>query len=265
MRYFFHIAYQGTHYRGWQRQPNTISVQEVLENALSKVLRQRIVCIGCGRTDAEVHARQYFFHIEVEEPWSLDLVFVLNKTLPNDIVVYDIIPASREQHAQWSAHQRTYDYFLHTHPNPFLAQNSTYWETGTVDLAAMQAAADILPKYSDFRAFCKTPNRHKSTICRVDHAQWFTSEDATQFRFTISASRFLRGMIRIIVAKMLEVGTGSLSVGAFEAELAARKDAVQVSFAPPQGLYLSQVVYPFLEVEARRGLPVPLERLLACH
>ena len=119
MRYFFHIGYNGSNYRGWQRQNKAISVQQIFEENLSLVLKHPITCIGCGRTDAEVHANQFFFHIDVTQDWDFDLLLRLNIMLPRDIAVFDIIKVEDNSHAQFDAISRTYNYFIHTYKDPF--------------------------------------------------------------------------------------------------------------------------------------------------
>src|SRR6187549_1956414 len=127
LRYFFHIGYNGFQYRGWQRQPNIPNIQEVLENAISKILKVETTIMGCGRTDSQVHASQFFFHLDVMEPWDFDLLFRLNKVLPSDIAIFEIIPMADNQHARFDANLRTYDYFIHTYKDPFLSQLSSLY------------------------------------------------------------------------------------------------------------------------------------------
>ncbi len=115
---FFPYRLQRNRYHGWQRQANVLSVQEVIEEALSRILKTPVIVMGCGRTDAQVHATQFFFHLEVEKEWNFDLLFRLNKLLPPDIAVFEIIPVEEKQHARFDAMQRTYDYFIHTSKDP---------------------------------------------------------------------------------------------------------------------------------------------------
>jgi len=244
LRYFFHIAYKGTNYRGWQRQPNTISVQEVIENEVNRLLKMNTFIVGCGRTDAGVHASQFFFHLDVESEWQGDLKFKLNKALPDDIAVHDIIQVDDKAHAQFHATERTYDYHIHTHKMPFLSDVSALYEE-KLDIEKMKIATAILLKHNDFYAFCKTPDKHNHTICHIKNAELFLHEnDKIQFRIT--ANRFLRGMIRIIVDRLVEVGKGNWSVEKFEYHLNSKERPQFTNFAPPQGLFLSKVVYPFI-------------------
>ena len=105
MRYFLHIAYNGNNYRGWQKLPGIVSIQLVIETILSQVLKETISVVGCGRTDAQVHASQFFFHFDIERELEIDLLFRLNNSLPHDIIVYDVIPIEGLPHARFDAIQ----------------------------------------------------------------------------------------------------------------------------------------------------------------
>lgn len=251
VRYFFHIGYNGFNYRGWQRQPGIVSVQQVIEDALTQVLKYYGAIMGCGRTDALVHASQYFFHLDVEKPWDFDLLLRLNKNLPDDIAVFEIIPMKDDQHARFDVTQRTYDYFIHTYKDPFLSPLSTLYLFNHIDLNKIKEGLLLLTKYHDFRAFCKTPDDYEHTICNVYSAKLFSDEAGDKIRFQISANRFLGRMIRMIIGKLLEVGAGSLSVDEFENYFISKTTPRLIEPAYPQGLYLSKVVYPYLDIQPR--------------
>lgn len=253
MRYFFHIAFHGYPYRGWQRQAKAINVQQVVEEALGQILKVPVFITGCGRTDAQVHASQFFFHVDIEKTWDFDLVFRLNKTLPADISVFEIIPVGDKHHARFDATQRTYDYFIHTYKDPFLSPLSALYLNEKIELQKMQLAASLLTKYQDYRALCKTPNGYRTTICRVSSAILFSDVSGDRFRFQISADRFLGKMVRIIMGKLLLIGRGELSVDEFESYLITGKTPAVLEPAYPQGLYLSKVTYPFLDLPVRVG------------
>lgn len=258
IRYFFHIAYNGTHYRGWQRQPDVRSIQEVIETQLAAVLKlPSITIIGCGRTDAGVHASQYFFHTDLTEPIRENLKFVLNKTLPSGIAIFDIIETAPNLHARFSAQERTYDYFMHTHKDPFIDQISSLYIDHHLDLQKMQQAVNLLPQYKDYAGFCKQPDLHNTTICDVRSAQLFQTRDQQKLRFQIVANRFLRGQIRIIVQKLLEIGVGKFSVEAFETCLINKKRPPLIRPAHPQGLFLSKIYYPDLDLPNKSSFTLP--------
>ncbi|MDO6388695.1 tRNA pseudouridine synthase A [Pontibacter sp. BT731] len=251
LRYFFHIGYSGTHYKGWQRHPYGVGVQQVIEECLKKILKQPVAIVGCGRTDAGVHASQFFFHLDVAQPWDFDMLFRLNKVLPPDIAVFDILPVEGLPHARFDACQRSYDYFIHTYKDPFLHDVSALYPLRNLNLEAMQAATALLPLYSDYRNLCLTPADHDSTICHVTEARWLMDTQGDRLRFQISANRFLSRMIRILVGQLLKIGTGALSLPEFESYLALETAPKHLTPAYPQGLYLSKVTYPFLDIPPR--------------
>ncbi len=251
MRYFLHIGYNGYNYRGWQRQHGVMSIQEVLETHLSKLLKTKITCLGCGRTDAQVHASQYFFHMDVEKEWNFDLQFRLNKMLSEDIALFDIIPVEGYPHAQRDAIRRTYDYFIHTYKNPFLYGLSSYYAIENLDLGKMKEATELLTKYTDYSSFCKSPDKNPSNTCYISSAQLYTDKNGDKLRFQISSNRFLKGMVRIIVMKLLEVGTGEITLEEFESYLSRKAIPKKITPAYPHGLYLSKVIYSFLDIPPR--------------
>ena len=250
-RFFFHIAFDGANYRGWQRQTSAIGVQETIEAVLKKVLKESISVNGCGRTDAGVHASQYIFHADLADTYDFDLLSRLNHSLPPDIAIFDIIPVHDKAHARFDAERRTYDYFIHTRKDPFLQGRSALYSDRPLDLQRMKAAVDLLPRYDDFYAFCRSPASFEHTICRVTAAHLWVDRRGERLRFQITANRFLTGMIRILVGRLLEIGTGRMSVEAFEEHLRSRQTPRILTPAYPQGLYLSKIVYPYLDLPQR--------------
>ncbi len=251
MRYFFHIGYHGARHSGWQKHPGARSVQDVLENAMAKLLKRQIAIIGCGRTDARVHASQFFFHTDIQEAWDFDLLFRLNKVLPGDIAVFDIIPMQGQPHARFDAIRRTYDYYIHTYKDPFLGGFSSFYPELDLDLEKMSAAVALLPLYNDYRGLCKGPDRIEHTLCYVSSASLFADSSGDRIRFQITANRFLSKMIRIIVGRLLEIGRGEMGVDEFEFYLINKQTPKSIIPAYPQGLYLSKVTYPYLDVPTR--------------
>jgi len=248
LRYFLHIAYNGNNYLGWQKLPGIVSVQEIIETTLSQILKESVTIVGCGRTDAHVHASQFFLHFDVAKTPTFDLLFRLNKCLPHDITVYDVIGMAGLPHARFDATQRSYDYCIHTQKDPYLKGLSSFYPDLNPDPGKMKEAADALVKYDDFSCFCKSPLKYEHTICRVTEAQLFTSPDHKRIRFHISSNRFLAGMVRIIMGKLLEIGNGELSLEEFEQFLISGKTPATIIPAYPQGLYLSKVTYPYLDI-----------------
>jgi len=230
---------------------DALGVQEVVENVLSKIVHTGVVINGCGRTDAQVHASQYFFHADLEESYDFDLLQRLNQALPPDIVVFAILPVADQAHARFDATQRTYDYFLHTRKDPFLQNSSAFYADRVLNLEKMRAAVALLPKYDDYYGFCKSPASFAHTICRVSSAHLWTDASRERLRFQISANRFLTGMIRIIMGRLLEIGVGQMSLATFEGHLRDKKTPKLIRPAYPQGLYLSKIVYPYLDLPQR--------------
>lgn len=243
MRYFFRIAYKGTHYRGWQRQSTTISIQEVIEDVLSKVLNEKTIIIGCGRTDAGVHAQQYYFHTDIDYQ-DYNLVYRLNKNLPDDISVLDIINVPEKSHTRYDAISRSYAYCFHTRKDPFMAEYSSYIQMESVNLYMMKAALKSLIDKTDYRHFCRTPDRHNTTICKVQKAE-IIQLNHYSYRINISANRFLKSMIRIIAYRVLQIGNNKLTLRDFENYFTLGNRGIQVLMAPPQGLSLTEVIYPY--------------------
>lgn len=243
-RYFFEIAYNGSSFHGWQRQPNAISVQEVIEDAFSKLHSgKEVPIVGCGRTDAGVHAKKYFFHVELPEIANIEhLIFKLNRMLPKDIAVYNIYSVKADLHARFDAKKRTYRYFIHQQKNPFKDALSLYYST-ELNFEAMNSAAELLLGTKDFGSFSKLHTDVKTNICTVSHASWFVLENEAYFE--ISADRFLRNMVRAIVGTLMDVGLGKLTNEDVLSILAA-KDRQEASLSmPAHGLYLWDVEYDF--------------------
>lgn len=259
MRYFFHIAYQGQYFSGWQRQPDAKSVQEVIEQALFKIFKIAIPIYGCGRTDAEVHASQFFFHVNLAKEFDFDLLFRLNKVLPDSIAVFDIVKVEPKAHARFDAVQRKYDYFIHTYKDPFLSNQSSFYQESNLDLNQMKSAVNLLTKYKDYRAFCTHPNKYEHTNCNVMEADLLVNDKEDRIRFHIASNRFLGKMIRIIVGQLIKVGKGELSIDEFESHFINLEIDNIVAPARPTGLYLSKVTYPYLNLAPRTDLVSVME------
>jgi tRNA pseudouridine38-40 synthase len=251
LRYFFHIGYNGLQYNGWQRQHGVLNVQGTIERTISSILKTPLSINGCGRTDAHVHASQFFFHVDIEQTWDFDLLFRLNKALPVNIAVFDIIPMEGQPHARFDAVFRAYDYFLHTYKDPFLNGLSSFYLLDSLDFDKMKQAAAVLPRYKDYKPFCTSPDKYEHTICNVMEAKLSVDQKGDRLRFQISSNRFLGKMIRIIMGQLLKIGRGTLSVDEFESYLITLTTPALITPAHPQGLYLSKVTYPFLNLPPR--------------
>ncbi len=250
-RYFLHIAYRGSKYRGWQWQPDVENtVQGVLEKTLEKIFKKHITIYGCGRTDAEVHASQYFMHINLENSFDFDLKERLNFMLPYDIAIYDVIQMPNNAHARYDAIERTYHYYIHFEKNPFLRFSSAYYPNYKYDFEKMLEVVSFYKTQNDFKSMCKKPAQYKSTLCRIDTVTLEKDEIKKQLIFKITANRFLQGMIRQLVGRMLDVGRGNLSLNELENCFKTGNKPKITTPAYPQGLYLYKVKYPYLDLKA---------------
>ncbi len=256
MRYFFHIAYDGTAYRGWQRQAEVTTVQATIEDTLSRILKRRVYCIGCGRTDAKVHASQYFFHIDVPIELKEGMCEIFNRNLPIDISIFEILPVERKgNHAQTNALERTYHYYMHAQKNAFLSNYSALYPIQNLDIEKMRQVVALLPQHQDYQHFCKTPDKHNHTLCQITHASLWSNKKQDKMRFQITGNRFLRGMIRILVSKLIDVGRGKVTIETFKRYLSGKEKPQFMNFAYPQGLYLAKVRYPFIDLPASTDFP----------
>lgn len=244
MRYFIRLSYDGTRYHGWQIQPHSTSVQETLQTALSTLLRRPVDITGAGRTDTGVHARMMVAHFDIEElPLPEDqLTYKLNRLLPHDIAVQHVWPVGDELHARFSAYSRTYHYFLHVGKQPFLRHYS--WQMFTdLDFDTMNAAAARMMQYTDFTSFSKLNTDQKTNICHITEARW-EEVGPNQWRFTVTANRFLRNMVRAIVGTLVEVGRGRMTLDEF-CQVIERKDRCSAGESvPAHGLFLVDIKYP---------------------
>jgi len=245
MRYFIELAYNGTPFFGWQRQPHQITVQEVLEDALALFLKDKIELTGCGRTDTGVHAKQYFAHFEHDALTNSDcdkLQHKLNSFLPKEIFVYRIFQVDDELHARFSALHRTYKYYVATSKNPFHFP-VTYRVYEKLDIKAMNIAAGLLLGNQDFTSFSKLHTDVNNNFCEVKAAYWEQQDE--QLVFTITANRFLRNMVRAIVGTLLWVGKGKISVEDFQ-NIINQKDRCEAGVSvPAHALFLEGVNYQF--------------------
>ncbi|MCL2510875.1 MAG: tRNA pseudouridine(38-40) synthase TruA [Bacteroidales bacterium] len=242
-RYFLKLAYNGAAYHGWQFQPNAVTIQQVLEQALSMFLRDTISLIGCGRTDAGVHAAIYYAHFDTEALFDEPLLVKrLNAFLRKDIFIYDCFKVSPDLHARFSALYRTYHYHIITRKDPF-RQEFTCPVYRNLDFDTMNAAAAALPEYTDFSAFSKSHTDTKTNNCMIMNAVWEQTETEHVWVFKITANRFLRNMVRAIVGTLLEVGYGNISLQTFRDIIESKSRQEAATSAPAEALFLWDVGY----------------------
>lgn len=244
MRYFITIMYYGAAYHGWQIQQNALSVQQVVNEALSRILKEPILTTGSGRTDTGVHARGQIAHFDTEQHLEKEHQYKFNAVLPLDISITRLEKVADQAHARFDATSRSYEYLIHSRKNPFL-NGQSYFFPRSVDTALMNQASDQLVESGkrDYSSFSKTNAQNATSDCHIFRARWHVIEE-DRLRFTISADRFLRGMVRALVGTMLDIGTETTTLAEFTAIVASRDRRKAGRSVEPEGLYLTQVIYP---------------------
>ena len=244
-RYFLRLSFNGESFHGWQSQHNAQGIQTTLRKALSVVLREKIELTGAGRTDAGVHAREFFAHFDHPSVFSLperqDLVHHLNGYLPDSIAIQEIIPVKEDAHARFNAQSRTYQYFITRKKNPFETSFSWFYP-GILDVDIMNLGAEVLKNNLDFTSFAKLPQETKTNSCKVEYARWEERNDILVF--TITANRFLRNMVRAIVGTLIELGRGKISLTDLEKIILSKDRRAAGYSVPANGLFLVSVKYP---------------------
>lgn len=243
MRYFIKFAYAGTNYHGWQRQPNGISVQEVMTEVMQKIFGSGLSLTGAGRTDAGVHAEVMYAHFDVgkEIEDTGKMAYKLNNMMPKDICVYDILPVLDFAHARFDAQARTYEYRLSGGKDPF---NRDFYARiyGDFCIEKMNDACKVLFEYVDFESFSKVHTDVKTFNCKIYEAFW--KRTGNMLVFTIKADRFLRNMVRAIVGTMLEVGKGKISIDDFRKIIESKNRSNAGGSVYAKGLFLTDIAYP---------------------
>lgn len=265
-RYFLQLSFKGTHYHGWQIQKNAHSVQAELDNALSTILMEKVTTTGCGRTDTGVHAKEFYAHFDLsseslaragfekenlpagqagrqglETKGLSHFIFKLNGCLPHDIAVQQITKVNSNAHARFDAVSRTYQYFISRKKDPF-KMDGAYYLYGNLDAQLMNRAIKILYNYTDFTCFSKSRTQVKTNNCEITKAKWISN--SSLLIFTITANRFLRGMVRAIVGTMIEVGKKKITLDEFRKIIERKKRSDAGYSVPAHGLYLTEVSYP---------------------
>lgn len=245
-RYFLELSYFGKNFNGWQIQKNAVNtVQQVVEESLSTVLQEKIEVVGCGRTDAGVHAKNYIAHFDSEKD-DLHLetrkwLHKLNQITGRDITFHNIKKVKKEASARFEAHSRTYHYFIHKHKDPFLYDYSWLCKVD-LDIKLMNEAASYLLQYEDFTSFSKVNTQTFTNNCTIHKAFW--KEENDKLIFTISANRFLRNMVRAIVGTLVAVGEKKISIEQFKEIIESKNRSNAGKSVPAHGLYLVEIIYP---------------------
>lgn len=243
-RYFIQLSYKGTNYHGWQIQPNALTVQEVITNAFSTILKEDIEITGAGRTDTGVHASLFIAHfnsIRTDIHNDEKLLFRINGFLPKDIAIQKIYQVTENAHARFDAISRTYHYYIHQEKDPFLLESS-FFLSQKLDIDLMNKACELLRFYTDFTSFSKLHTDVKTNNCKITQAFW-TQEDH-KLKFTITADRFLRNMVRAIVGTLIDIGKNKISLEDFIIIIESKNRSDAGVSVPSHGLYLKNITYP---------------------
>ena len=245
-RYFLHLRYKGTNFFGWQIQPDHPSIQEEIENSLTKIHGNEPVKItGCGRTDTGVHATNYYAHFDsnlIEN--NEEFTHKLNTMLPVDVSILKLITVQNESHARFDATKRTYHYFIHNEKDPFV-EDVSYLFKYDLDVYEMNKACLILKEYSDFECFSKVKTDVTNFECEIFNAIWIKSDKGLVF--SISANRFLRNMVRAIVGTMIEIGQNKITLDEFRKIIESKNRSEAGKSAPAKGLFLADIEYPYID------------------
>ncbi len=244
MRYFMHIAYNGSPFHGWQIQPNAPTVQELLEKALNIFCNEKIPVVGCGRTDTGVHASSYYAHFDTEQQFDerqlQHITHKINAFAGENVAIYRIFPVADDLHARFSATARTYQYHVATSKMPFL-QDFVHRIFCNLDVKMMNSAAQILFQYEDFTSFSKLHTQTATNNCQIMHAHW--DEMNGHLVFTIKANRFLRNMVRAITGTLIDVGRGKITADDFRTIIESRNRCNAGTSLPAKALFLTNVEY----------------------
>lgn len=244
-RYFIKLAYNGTHYHGWQIQDNAATIQAVFNQTLSHLLGEDVNVIGCGRTDTGVHASEFYAHFDLMGPIKTkpqELVRKLNAYLPSDIRIFNLFEVKSDMHSRFDALSRTYKYYISKAKDPF-NQEFSWFLYGDLNVELMNQGAQVLMEYADFTSFSKTGTQVKTNLCKIKEAYW--SVENEKLIFTITADRFLRNMVRAIVGTLIQLGKEKISLMDLRNIVESKNRSNAGVSVPAKGLFLYHVRYPF--------------------
>lgn len=239
--YFLRLGYNGKRFAGFQVQANAITIQGEVEKAIWTYLRQPISLTGSSRTDAGVHAMRNYFHFETELELGDDFVYHVNAILPSDIALSGVFKVPEGSHARFDAESRSYVYNIYTAKDPFLVDRSWFYPF-PLDLALLNEVAQSILGEHDFTSFAKKRTQVHTYMCTIKRSEWVRTHKG--YRFEVEGNRFLRGMVRGLVATMVKVGRAHISVKEFKTILESKNLQLADFSAPAHGLFLMDVKYP---------------------
>jgi tRNA pseudouridine38-40 synthase len=245
-RYFIRLSYDGTNFCGWQNQLNQESVQGTIEAALSTLTRSQQKIVGCGRTDAGVHADDYYAHWDFDGDMEESFPMKLNSILPRSIAIKEIFEINAEFNARFNASTRTYHYYIHTQKNPFRRLYSYEYVHHNLNIELMHRATEILLSYEEFLPLIKLDKETMKTKCTL-YTSKLEQIEPHCYRYEISANRFLHNMVRRIVGTLILIGREKLTIDEFKKGMDSQTNFRLIGLAPPNGLHLVKIAYPFIE------------------
>ena len=241
MRYFIKFSFLGTNYHGFQCQPNAITVQQEINNALSILFNTNIEITGASRTDAGVHAKEMYAHFDIQDSFNIDkIINNLNGILPKDIAVSDIFKVHKDINSRFDAISRTYKYYIINNKDVFNAYACVLHKN--LDVVAMNKACIYIIGEKDFSSFSKSKTQTYTNICNVKIANWEKKKGVLVF--TIKSNRFLRNMVRAVVGTLIKVGEGRIPPEAMKDILLKKDRSYAGQSVPANALFLTNIEYP---------------------
>lgn len=237
------MSYMGAFYHGYQRQNNAVTVQQMVEEALSRLLREEVTINGCSRTDAGVHAREYVFNFKTENPISLQgLIAGTNDILPDDVAILDVEEVNEDFHARFDCKGKEYEYVIHNSKikNPFFSGTAMRYKYNLDERLLDREAKAFVGKY-DFKSFCSADCDKEDTTRTVYSFDVTREGDLVKMR--VSGDGFLYNMVRIMVGTLIYVNEGKIKEGTIK-DIIEQKDRTKAGITVvPDGLYLNKVFY----------------------
>ena len=241
MRYFLEVMYDGTAFHGSQIQENAHTVQAEVNKALGMILREDVHSFGASRTDEGVHALCNMYHFDTEKSLPQDFLYKLNSIFPQTLTAKELyLPEDQELNARFHAIRRQYRYCIYRQKNPFLYHKALFFPV-LLDDSLLHQTAEILLGITDFTSFAKRNAQTKTNICQLYTSRWERHGDELQY--VVQGNRFLRGMVRGLVATQLNVARGKCSLDDFHKIISAHDNAVADFNVAGYGLYLEKIEY----------------------
>lgn len=245
MRLLLNLSFKGTNYHGWQIQPEATTIQSAIQDKIRTLTQYDTELVGCGRTDAGVHAKMYYAHFDFPNSnFKLPQLRSLNAVLPQDIAIKEIYRVPPDFHARFDATSRTYIYKIHFTKNPFDCGDSFYFkEAGSLSLDKLQECSKIILGMKDFNSFVKSNSGLTEFPCEIFESFWIEGTDHA-LEYHITANRFVRGMVRLIVGMCVNFALGKIAMEQIHEDISNNKQIVKSWSIAAEGLSLVEIKYP---------------------